>query len=73
MNMTQALIQSLRDLGISQSEIARKTGIPQPRISRWQNGDTPVGADDALRLADFARAQKIKKNKAIKPQEASHA
>lgn len=41
---------SLRKAGLSQTEIAKRTGIPQPRLSRWESGDVPAGADDALRL-----------------------
>lgn len=51
MSQTTELIKRLRDLKINQSEISRRTGIPQPRLSRWENGDAPVGADDALKLA----------------------
>lgn len=47
---TQALIKRLRALGLSQSEIARRSRIPQPRLSRWENGEVAAGADDALRL-----------------------
>ena len=50
MSNTTALIQRLRDAGFSQSEIARRTGIPQPRLSRWQAGEAPDAADDALKL-----------------------
>ena len=44
---------------LSQSEISRKTGIPQPRISRWGAGDVSAGADDALKLIDLAREHGI--------------
>lgn len=44
------LIKRLRDRGLSQTEISRRTGIPQPRLSRWQAGRAPAGADDALKL-----------------------
>lgn len=47
---TQALIKRLRARGLSQSEIARRSQIPQPRLSRWENGEVAAGADDALRL-----------------------
>lgn len=50
---TQALIKRLRAMGLSQSEIFRRTGIPQPRLSRWENGEVAAGADDALRLQDL--------------------
>jgi len=49
MNTTE-LIKSLRAAGLSQSEISRRTGIPQPRLSRWQAGETPDAADDALKI-----------------------
>ena len=35
---------------MSQSEIARLSGIPQPRLSKWIGGAVPNGADAALRL-----------------------
>lgn len=44
------LVRGLRAIGLSQSEIARRTHIPQSRLSRWEAGATPTGADDALRL-----------------------
>jgi predicted XRE-type DNA-binding protein len=50
MSTTTALIRALTDSGLSQMEIARRTGIPQPRLSRWANGETPDAADDALKL-----------------------
>ncbi len=53
MDTTHDLIKKLRASGLSQMEISRRTGIPQSRVSRWEQGTTPVGADDALRLLDF--------------------
>lgn len=35
---------------LSQSEICRKTGIPQSKLSRWGSGSAAAGADDALKL-----------------------
>lgn len=57
MSQIAALIKQLRadPIGLSQSEIARRTGIPQPRVSRWESGDVAAGADDALRLLDLAK------------------
>tara|TARA_B100001105_G_scaffold253676_1_gene247716 strand:- start:747 stop:995 length:249 start_codon:yes stop_codon:yes gene_type:complete len=54
MSPTLTLIKRLRASGLSQSEIARRTGIPQPRLSRWERGDVPAGADDALKLHELA-------------------
>lgn len=50
MGNMQDLLRRLRDRGLTQTEIARRTGIPQPRISRWEGGRAPAGADDALKL-----------------------
>lgn len=50
MTATADLIHQLKKLGLTQTAIAKRTGIPQPRLSRWQSGDAPVGADDALKL-----------------------
>ncbi|MGB4059595.1 MAG: helix-turn-helix transcriptional regulator [Burkholderiaceae bacterium] len=35
---------------LTQAEISRRTGIPQPRLCRWEAGQIPVSADDALKL-----------------------
>ena len=63
MSATTDLILDLRRLGLSQSEISRRTAIPQPRLSRWENGDTPDSADDALKLhalhAELAAVQPV--------------
>ena len=56
MSKTSENIQSLRKAGLTQTEIAKQSGVPQCRISRWEKGDVPKAADDALRLADLARA-----------------
>jgi transcriptional regulator with XRE-family HTH domain len=50
---TTQILQALLGAGLTQIEIARQTGIPQPRISRWAAGETPESADDALRLAQL--------------------
>jgi transcriptional regulator with XRE-family HTH domain len=47
---TQALLKRLSARGLTQSEICRRTDIPQPRLSRWMNGEVAQGADDALKL-----------------------
>lgn len=53
MSITTGLIKQLRALGLTQVEISRRTGIPQPRISKWQAGNTPAIADDVLKLRDL--------------------
>lgn len=46
-----ALIKRLRKSGLSQSEIARRTNIPQPRLSRWERGmSIPPSFDDLAEL-----------------------
>jgi transcriptional regulator with XRE-family HTH domain len=62
MSQTTDLIKRLRAIPLSQSEISRLSGIPQPRISRWEAGDTAQSADDALRLAELLRKQEKKKS-----------
>ncbi len=54
MGTVTELIKRLRGANLSQTEIARRTGIPQARISRWEGGNTPVGAEDVLRLLELA-------------------
>lgn len=56
MSQIAALIKRLRSepSNMSQSEISRRTGIPQPRVSRWESGDVAAGADDALKLIELA-------------------
>jgi transcriptional regulator with XRE-family HTH domain len=51
MDSTADIIKRLRAAGLSQSEIKRRTGIPQPRLSRWEAGKAPDSVDDALKLA----------------------
>ena len=53
MDKIQDAIQSLRRT-LSQSAIARRTGIAQHKISRWESGDIPAGASDALKLIELA-------------------
>lgn len=45
-----ALVRELIHRGLTQVEIARRTSIPQPRLSRWAAGKSSRAADDALKL-----------------------
>ena len=54
MDKIQDAIKSLRRT-LSQSEIARRTGIAQHKISRWEAGGIPAGASDALKLIELAK------------------
>ena len=67
MRTTTEILRSLLGAGLSQSEIARRTGIPQPRLSRWAAGDTPVSADDALRLVDLQESMRTQTDPAGRP------
>ena len=60
MSETSEIIKELRAMNLSQSEISRRTGIPQPRISRWEGGDVPTGADDAMKLSRLIAAMRRK-------------
>jgi predicted transcriptional regulator len=45
------LVDARLELGISQSELARKTGIKQPNISRLERGDCSPTLDTLSALA----------------------
>lgn len=54
MSQTTDLILRILALGkMSQIELSRRTGIPQPRLSKWQRGVTPDSADDVLLLVQL--------------------
>lgn len=61
MSQITDLLKRLRaePISLSQTEISRKTGIPQPRVSRWESGDVPAGADDAIKLIALAKEMGI--------------
>lgn len=61
MSAITEIIKRLRGepASLSQSEISRRTGIPQPRISRWESGEVAAGADDALKLVALAKEHGI--------------
>lgn len=73
MDKATSIIKQLRSLGLSQSEIARRVGIPQSRVSRWESGQVPTGADDALRLADLLKTIAVPSPELATQQEAEHA
>jgi len=53
---THTNLKRLREVhGLSQSEISRRTGINQTRLSRWEAGDVASAADAALVLADLVK------------------
>lgn len=40
---------------LSQSEIARRTGMSQPQVSRWESGEVADSAEEALKLVALAK------------------
>ena len=66
MSKITALIRRLQaePSKLSQSEISRRTGIPQPRISRWGAGEVAAGADDALKLVALAKEMGVEEEPA---------
>lgn len=51
---TQRLLMRLRqEHKLSQSEIYRRTGISQTRLSRWESGEIADAADAALKLREL--------------------
>lgn len=59
MSKIPELIKRLRNVPLSQSEIARRTGIPQPRVSKWESGQVAAGAEDALKLISLAKEEGV--------------
>lgn len=51
MQTTRDILKGLREAGFSQDEIARRTQISQPTLSRWETKGAAKGADAVLRLA----------------------
>ena len=62
----QDALLALRDSGLTQTEIAKRTGIPQPRLSRWEGGAVPPSADDGLKLVRLLAGMKRRKTKCKK-------
>lgn len=56
MSSTVENIRALRQAGLTQVDIAKRSGVPQCRISRWEGGGVPRAADDALKLDELARS-----------------
>lgn len=50
MHTVRDIIKKLRAAGLSQDEIARRSRISQPTLSKWESRGAAKGADAALRL-----------------------
>lgn len=71
MSKTTELIRRLREAHkLTQAEIVLRTGIPQPRLSRWARGETPAGAEDALKIAALVDQLDQSAKKTRKPERA---
>jgi len=55
MSKTVEIIKGLRSAGLSQAEIARRTGVGQWTISRWERGAVASAAEDVLKLQALAQ------------------
>ena len=49
-NVIDQLKQAISDSGLSHNELASKTGIPQPTISRFVRGDRTLGSHPVATL-----------------------
>lgn len=46
-------IRQVREaVGISQAELARRLGIKQPTVARWESGSDAIKVDSLQRIAD---------------------
>jgi transcriptional regulator with XRE-family HTH domain len=48
-----ALVEWMQSTGISQNEMARRTGIAQTTIGRWCKGHNIPSLDAAMKIEDF--------------------
>ena len=53
MDIGLALKQQRESMGLSQSQLAKKTGIKQQNISRWENNQAIPSIENCEILADF--------------------
>ena len=53
MNIGQSLKNRREKAGLSQSELARKTGVNQQSMSRWEMGINAPNITDSVTLARF--------------------
>lgn len=52
---------AVADSGLSQYRIAKETGISQPIITRFVNGDRDMSLENAGKLADFLGLHLVKR------------
>lgn len=71
MDKVSELLKRVFDAGLTQSEVARQTQIPQPRISKWAAGMAGRSANDALVLREYAERLERQTRRAGKAKKAS--
>lgn len=70
MKTTEAskIVNRILDTGITQVQLSKISGVPQPRLSRWASGKTPKAADQLLKLKKFADKVAPEPDKPEKPE-----
>jgi hypothetical protein len=63
----QQLIASRRVLGLSQSRLARLSGLPRFKIAFFELGDRPLDTDDQERLTTAIRREASELSQRIAP------
>ena len=51
--INEAMKEQRKMRGITQTELARETQIPQSTISAWEKGVNIPNVEDCIKLADF--------------------
>jgi plasmid maintenance system antidote protein VapI len=51
--LADVLRQAIRDSGVSQQEVSRRTGVPAPVISRFLSGQRDLTLDTAEKLVVY--------------------
>lgn len=47
--------------GVRQQEFAAIAGVPQSRVSRWENGHAEPSRDEMARIREAAKQRKLKR------------
>ncbi len=62
--MTDVLKAAIEESGLTRYRIAKDTGIPDPSLWRFVQGETSLRLDKADVLADYLGLELVKKRKA---------
>jgi transcriptional regulator with XRE-family HTH domain len=55
------ILKRLRDRGLRQCDVARQVGMSQSKLSRWENGRAPAGAEAAIKLLRLDEAGEVQR------------